>query len=80
MDPRSGKPLSNRLASVTVLMPTCMLADAWATALLVLGEKDVVALAREKRIDALFVLREGALLREVLVLGGPLCAANTSGT
>lgn len=79
MDPRSGKPLSNRLASVTVLMPTGMLADAWATALLVSGEKDGVALAREKRIDALFMLREGTLLREVLVLGGLLCGADTHG-
>jgi thiamine biosynthesis lipoprotein len=50
-------------------MPTCMLADAWATALLVLGEKDGVALARERGIDALFVLREGSRLREVLVPG-----------
>jgi thiamine biosynthesis lipoprotein len=69
MDPRSGQPLSNALAAVTVLMPTCMLADAWATALLVLGEKDGVALARERGIDALFVLREGSRLREVLVPG-----------
>lgn len=69
MDPRSGKPLSNAVAAVTVLMPTCVLADAWATALLVLGEKDGVALASEKGIDALFVLREHDQLREVLVSG-----------
>lgn len=69
IDPRSGQPLSNCLAAVTVLMPSCMLADAWATALLVLGEKDGVTVASEKGIDALFVLREGARLREVLVPG-----------
>ncbi|WP_370660435.1 FAD:protein FMN transferase [Massilia agilis] len=69
IDPRSGQPLSNGLAAVTVLMPTCMLADAWATALMVLGEKDGVALAKEKGIDALFVLREGDQLREVVVAG-----------
>lgn len=78
MDPRSGQPLSNCLAAVTVLMPTCMLADAWATALLVLGENDGVTVAREKGIDALFVLREGSRLREVLVPGRLLCNANTS--
>ncbi|MGV3742440.1 MAG: FAD:protein FMN transferase, partial [Burkholderiaceae bacterium] len=78
MDPRTGQPLSNSLAAVTVLMPTCMLADAWATALLVLGEKDGVALAREKGIDALFVMREGARLQEVLVPGKLLDDASTS--
>jgi thiamine biosynthesis lipoprotein len=69
MDPRSGRPLSNTVAAVTVLMPTCVLADAWATALLVLGEQDGVALARERSIDAIFVLREGDQLREILVPG-----------
>lgn len=75
MNPRSGQPLSNSVAAVTVLMPTCMLADAWATALLVLGEKDGIALAKEKGIDALFVLREGSRLREVLVPGRQLSGA-----
>jgi thiamine biosynthesis lipoprotein len=80
MNPSSRQPLSNCLAAVTVLMPTCMLADAWATALLVLGEKDGVTLAKEKGIDALFVLHEGSRLREVLVLGGLMCDANASTT
>jgi thiamine biosynthesis lipoprotein len=69
MDPRSGQPLSNAVAAVTVLMPTCVLADAWATALLVLGEQDGVVLARANGIDAMFVLREDDRLREILVPG-----------
>ncbi|MFJ1470658.1 MULTISPECIES: FAD:protein FMN transferase [Massilia] len=69
MDPRSGQPLSNAVAAVTVLMPTCVLADAWATALLVLGEQDGVVLARANGIDAIFVLREDDRLREILVPG-----------
>src|SRR5690606_6770576 len=32
------EPSCNRLAAVTVIASNCMLADAWATALLVLGE------------------------------------------
>ncbi len=36
-DPRRGAPLDNDLASVTVIAPTAMTADAWATALMVLG-------------------------------------------
>jgi FAD:protein FMN transferase len=80
MDPKAGQPLSNCVAAVTVLMPTCMLADAWATALLVLGENHGVTVARQNGIDALFVLREGSRLREVLVPGRLLGDSNLSGT
>lgn len=72
MHPTQQRPLSNRLAAVTVMASTCMLADAWATALLVLGERDGLALARERGMDALFVLRDGERLQEILVLGGEL--------
>lgn len=70
IDPALQQPLSNKLAAVTVLATTCMLADAWATALLVLGEVEGPALARARGMDALFVLRDGGRLEEVLILGG----------
>jgi len=70
INPALQQPLSNRLAAVTVLASTCMLADAWATALLVLGESEGIALARERGMDALFVLRDSDSLQEVLILGG----------
>nr|BFE97600.1 hypothetical protein GCM10020185_81360 [Pseudomonas brassicacearum subsp. brassicacearum] len=38
MNPATGTPLCNALAAVTVVSTSCMLADAWATALMVLGE------------------------------------------
>ncbi|PHV05545.1 thiamine biosynthesis protein ApbE [Janthinobacterium sp. BJB412] len=72
MHPALRRPLSNRLAAVTVLAPTCMLADAWATALMVLGPVDGVALARETGMDALFVLRDGAGFQEILIGGDAL--------
>ena len=65
MDPRTGRPLANRLASVTVLMEDCMLADAWATALMVLGEVDGPRLAAARGIDALFMVRDSGGLREI---------------
>ena len=61
MHPVRGRPLDergNRLASVTVVMPSCMLADAWATALLVLGESAAKQLAQQQRMTALLVLRD----------------------
>jgi len=37
MDPRTGRPISHRLVSVTVIHQSCVLADGYATALMVLG-------------------------------------------
>ncbi|WP_439492769.1 FAD:protein FMN transferase [Bosea sp. (in: a-proteobacteria)] len=61
MDPRSGLPLDNGLASVTVLAETCREADAWATALLVMGEIAGPRLARMSDMDAIFVLADGTV-------------------
>ena len=72
MNPGLRQPVSNRLAAVTVLAPTCMLADAWATALMVLGEDAGVSLARNRRMDALFVQRNGDQLQEVWIMDGNL--------
>ncbi|MBY0436898.1 MAG: FAD:protein FMN transferase [Burkholderiales bacterium] len=72
MDPATRRPVANRIASVTVLAPACILADAWATALMVLGEHEGIALARARGIDALFVLRDRDRLVEVLVPGQAL--------
>ena len=37
IDPRTGYPVAHDLVSVTVVHPSAMMADAWATALTVLG-------------------------------------------
>lgn len=59
IDPASGAPVENRLASVTVQAPDCVLADAWATALLVAGEIEGPRLADARGLDALFLVRVG---------------------
>ena len=59
IDPRSGRPITHGLASVTVLHPDCMTADAWATALNVLGPEAGPALAKENGLSALFITRQG---------------------
>lgn len=60
IDPRSGWPVANDLASVTVLHAECMLADAFATALLVMGPDDGILLAERNDLAALFVRGDGA--------------------
>lgn len=47
LDPRTRRPVANGVASVTVLHPCCMLADAWATGLGVLGSDALDLAARE---------------------------------
>ncbi|MBC7141625.1 MAG: FAD:protein FMN transferase [Rhodobacteraceae bacterium] len=58
MDPRRGAPLIASPASVTVVARSCAEADAWATALMVLGPERGAALARQRRLDALFLMRD----------------------
>lgn len=70
MDPHRAAPLDNALASVSVLAPSCMLADAWATALLVLGPEQGPALACERGMSALFLLRDGDSIRQLWILDG----------
>jgi thiamine biosynthesis lipoprotein len=57
LDPRTGWPVSDRLAAVTVLHRECMKADALATALTVLGPDEGMAYARARELAALFVVR-----------------------
>jgi len=59
IDPRTGSSISHALASVTVLSEQAMLADAWATALMVLGESKGYQLAEEQGLAAYFIYRQG---------------------
>ena len=56
IDPRTGRPVTHDLASVTVLHPSAMLADAWATGLLVLGPEQGYATAVETGLAAYFII------------------------
>lgn len=58
IDARTGRPITHRLASVSVLHPRCAMADGWATALNVLGPEEGIALAEARGLAALFIVRE----------------------
>ena len=58
IDPQTGKPITHRTASVTVLSDKAVLADAWATALLAAGEERGMAIAEREGIAALFISRQ----------------------
>jgi len=57
IDPRTGRPVAHKLASVTVLSSQAMQADALATAMMVLGEDKGYKLAEKEKIAALFLVK-----------------------
>lgn len=62
LDPRNGRPLERAPLAVTVIAQSVMHADAWATALSVLGAQAGLALAEARGIAARFVVRgDGAV-------------------
>ncbi len=58
MAPDHGAPVLASPASVTVVARCCADADAWATALMVLGPDRGARLAEKRALDALFLLRD----------------------
>lgn len=70
INPSLRCPSRNRVAAVTVVETSCMLADAWATALLVLGEDAGAQLAQERKMNVLFVLRDGDGFQEISIVDG----------
>lgn len=78
LDPRSGEPVAHGLALVTVLHEHAMWADAWSTALMVLGPEQGLALASSEGLAARLVVRGPAgwqqrlspALRDMLDEGG----------
>jgi thiamine biosynthesis lipoprotein len=55
IDPRTGWPVAHDLVSVTVVHPSAMLADAWATAFTVLGAEQAMAVAQEQGLAVYFI-------------------------
>ena len=59
IDPRTGYPVAHDLVSVTVAHPSAMLADAWATALTVLGAEQAMVTAHTLGLAVYFIRRVG---------------------
>jgi thiamine biosynthesis lipoprotein len=57
IDPRTGMPVMHGLASVTVVHASVADADAWATALMVAGPEQGMAIARRHGLPVLFIRR-----------------------
>ncbi|CUA83647.1 FAD:protein FMN transferase [Pseudidiomarina woesei] len=64
IDPRTGYPIQHNLVSVTVITDSCMDADAYATALTVMGPEQALAFAEQKGLAVLLVTRENEAFKE----------------
>ena len=58
IDPVTGRPITHKTASATVLAENAMLADAWATAMLILGRERGLEIAKANDLAVLFVERD----------------------
>jgi thiamine biosynthesis lipoprotein len=65
IDPRTGRPVTHQVASVSVFHPSNAWADAWATALLVVSEQDAMQMAIENNLKVLLLVRDGEQWRSI---------------
>ena len=56
IDPRTGYPIQHDVVSVTVVHGSAMMADAWATALTVLGSNRAITVAEQRGL-AVYLLK-----------------------
>jgi thiamine biosynthesis lipoprotein len=57
INPLTGKPITHKLASVTVLTESCMNADALATAIDVMGPELGLIFAKENELNVYFIVK-----------------------
>lgn len=62
ISPKTGYPVKTDVLSASVIAPTCMEADALATACMVMGSADAMALLLEKDLAGAFILYSGDVL------------------
>ena len=58
IDPNTGKPITHNLASVSVIHPSCMYADAYATAMSVMGADKAMEFAEKNGLDIYLLKKE----------------------
>ena len=66
LNPKTGRPVTHHLLSVTVMHDDPAWADAWDTALLCVGEKEAMRISEEENIKALLIYNEDKALKEYM--------------
>ena len=65
IDPRTAHPVRNHIKSVTIITKTCADADAYATALLVMGKRRAIIFARKMKLAMYMLIEEDGVLKEI---------------
>ncbi len=65
INPLTGESVAHQLASVTIVADNCMLADAWATALNVMGEQKAQETMERESLKAYLILRTDKGFEEI---------------
>lgn len=81
IDPHTGYPVPHALASVSVIHPSCMWADGYATALMALGPEKAEAFARKHGLAAMLLVHDAEAnhFREVSTPQFDVCRVEPSG-
>ena len=66
LNPKTGRPVTHQLLSVTILHDDPTWADAWDTALLCVGDEQARRIAESEHLKALLISRDGDALREYM--------------
>ncbi|KAB7896615.1 FAD:protein FMN transferase ApbE [Rouxiella sp. S1S-2] len=59
IDPATGRPITHKLVSATVIASSALEADGWDTGLMVLGTKKALALAEKEHLAVYLITKEG---------------------
>lgn len=59
IDPRTGRPIKHTLVSASILTPSCMTADGYATTVMVLGPQEGYDWLVERGVAALLIVKVG---------------------
>ena len=59
IDPQTGRPITHKLVSVTVIASTALEADGWDTGLMVLGPQKAQQVVREQGLAVYMIMKEG---------------------
>lgn len=70
INPRTGYPVQTEILSASVFAPSCMEADAYATAFMVLGlQKAMEVVGSHPELEACFIYQEGGKLKNRMTQG-----------
>lgn len=65
IDPHTGRPITHKLASVSVVHASCMMADAYATAIDVLGPERGLELAEQESLAVFMLVKSDSGFSEI---------------